>query len=59
MKTTPAWNADQLADELETAGWPSVAEDAREGLGPETILRRLSSIGEDDSDAAEIVAGYC
>lgn len=55
--TTP-WDADKLADELAAAGWPSVADDAREGLHPETILRRLRSIGEGESDAAEIVASY-
>jgi hypothetical protein len=48
----------QLAGELEDAGWPSVAEDAREGLNPETILNRLGEIGEGNSRAAHIVSDY-
>jgi hypothetical protein len=52
------WTREKLATELEAAGWPAVAEDAREGLHPETILRRLREINEGDSSAAEIVANY-
>lgn len=47
-----------LAVELEDAGWPSVAEDVRDGVSCETILHRLRDIGEGDSEAAEIVAAH-
>lgn len=47
---------DQVASDLEAAGWPSVADDVRDGLDPDTLLSRLHSIGEGDSDAADLIA---
>lgn len=47
-----------LAVELETAGWPSVAEDVRDGLSPDDVMSRLLDIGEGQSSAAAIVARY-
>ena len=52
------WDAEGMAAELEAAGWPAVAGDARDGLHPETILRRLREIDLGDSIATEIVAKY-
>lgn len=49
-------NHTAIADELEAAGWPAVAEDVREGVPLETVLSRLAEIGEAESEAAEIIA---
>lgn len=46
----------EAADELREAGWPSVADDVEAGLPQTAILNRLRDIGEDDTDAAAIVA---
>jgi hypothetical protein len=46
----------KLVDELVELGWPSVAEDVAEGYLPlDTILRRLESICEDESDAYDAI----
>lgn len=49
---------DQVADDLEAAGWPSVADDVRDGLDPDTILSRLYAIGEDESSSAVAIVAY-
>lgn len=46
---------EEVAAELEDAGWPAVAADVRDGVDYDVILRRLREIGEGDSDAAEII----
>jgi hypothetical protein len=46
---------ERIADELEGAGWPAVAEDVREGLDLDTVVERLRDIGEGDSEAVEIL----
>lgn len=48
---------ERIADELESAGWPSVAEDVRDGWDLDVILERLHDIGEGDSEAADIITG--
>lgn len=48
--------AERCAQELESAGWPSVAEDIRDGVSPATVARRLREIGAGDSEAYNIVA---
>lgn len=45
-----------LARALREAGWPSVAEDVHDGVPLETILSRLTDIGEDESDAYGLIA---
>lgn len=47
-----------LANELRERGWDAVAEDVEDGHTPETVINRLNDIGESDSDAAELIAGY-
>jgi phosphoenolpyruvate synthase/pyruvate phosphate dikinase len=53
----PSMNANvaTTAQRLREAGWPSVADDIEAGYQSETVLARLSDIGEGDSIAAEIV----
>lgn len=46
----------EAADELDRAGWPSVAMDMRDGVPLDVIARRLRDLSEGDSDAAHIVA---
>lgn len=46
-----------IIEELESNGWSAVAADLRDGISPQTVLRRLREIGEENSDAYEIVAG--
>jgi hypothetical protein len=41
---------ERLARELEDAGWPSVADDVREGVPLDTVLKRLREIGEGDGE---------
>ena len=45
-------------DELQAQGWPSLAADVREGLCAEDALWRLRQIGEDESDAAQVIRGW-
>lgn len=47
---------EELACRLEDAGWPSVADDVRDGIPSDVILERLSEIGEGHSDAYQIIA---
>lgn len=47
--------AAERGDALESKGWPSVAEDVREGTPLERCLTGLREIGEGDSDAAELI----
>ena len=41
---------------LEAKEWPSVAEDLRHGVATEKVLNTLREIGEEGSDAFEIVS---
>lgn len=47
--------ADALAHALRDLGWPSVADDVADGLSAATIISRLREIGEEHSDASELV----
>jgi len=47
--------AAERGDVLEDKGWPELAEDVREGLALETALGRLREIGEEASEAAELL----
>jgi hypothetical protein len=49
----------RIADELCQAQWPAVAADIEEGQSPERVLKNLDEIGEFNSSAGEILAGYC
>ena len=51
-------DTEKLAAELEAAGWPSVADDAREGVPPATLVLRLWEIGEATSEAVAIIAEH-
>lgn len=42
--------------ELNAAGWPSVADDVHDELPAATILGRLDEIAQPESDAYEIVS---
>lgn len=46
------------ARELEDHHWPNVADDVRDGLSVDQLLKRLREIGEEDSIAAQIIATY-
>jgi hypothetical protein len=54
-RTTQAISRSQV---LEALGWPSLAADLRNGLSPEEALRRLSEIGESESDATRALRGW-
>jgi hypothetical protein len=56
MQPQPTAQRLRLASELDAAGWPSVADDVRDGIALAVILDRLRDIGEQDSDAAAIIA---
>lgn len=45
-------------DELQALGWPNLAADVRAGLPAEDALRRLSEVGEGESDAAQVIRGW-
>lgn len=48
----------ELADELDSIGWPSVADDIREGVSPDVVIERLRDIGEGDSEAAMLIEEF-
>ena len=55
MRTIVGTLEQAVQHDLRAAGWVSVADDLRDGLPAETVMSRLRSIGEGDSDAAQIV----
>jgi hypothetical protein len=55
MTVTQWQRRDAIAAELDAAGWHAVAEDVRDGLALDTILRRLREIGEGESEASDII----
>lgn len=52
----PPFLLPEAIEALEAAGWPSVAEDLRDGVSTQVVLRRLRNINEEDSEAYAIVS---
>lgn len=48
---------EQLANDVEDMGFPSVADDLLDGVPRETVIKRLAEIGEGDSAVARRIAG--
>lgn len=46
---------EQIIEELENAGWPSVADDVRDGVPLDTVVSRLYDVGLGNSAAVEII----
>lgn len=57
MSTDKTSEPNDLADALEAEGWPSVAEDVRDGVPLGTIASRLHRLGVEgeDVEAAQLV----
>lgn len=53
--TPDDWSRARVVRELQDEEWWAVAEDVADGLALDTVLNRLTEIGEDESSATEII----